>query len=141
MSTYSQHYQTYQEQPLFIDPHAFVYGQYDSRRSKTPTDSLINHTGLSPGPLATPPPVSRGLPQQPELPQDQPPEYMQWEIDSSSTSPTSVRTPEGSSFEGDMIDYTPNYHHNGNTMSSHGSHHSIPGVDSGMLFSDQGLSS
>jgi len=139
MSTYSQHYQTYQDQPLFIDPHAFVYGQYDSRRSKTPTDSLINHTGLSPGPLATPPPVSRGLPQQPELPQDQPPEYMQWEIDSSSTSPTSVRTPEGSSFEGDMIDYTPNYHHNGNTMSSHGSHHSIPGVDSGMLFSDQAV--
>jgi hypothetical protein len=141
MSAYSQHYQHYQEQPAFINPHAFFYNaQYDNQRSKTPTDSLINHTGHSPGgPLATPPLASRNLSQHLELPQDQLPEYMQCEDDSSSTSPTSVRTPDGSSFEGEMIDFSPNYHQNGNTMSTQSSYHSLPAVDSSMLLSDQGL--
>jgi hypothetical protein len=141
MSTYSQHYHHYEEQPLFADPHAFVYGQYDARRSKTPTDSLINHTGLSPGPLSTPP-LSRIQSQQPELPRDQPPEQLLWDNGSSSDSPTSVRTPDGSeSFEVEMLDSDaiPNYyHHNVNTMSTQGSHNAIPAMDSSMLFTAQG---
>jgi hypothetical protein len=141
MSTYSQHYHHYQEQPLFIDPHAFVYGQYDTRRSKTPTDSLLNHTGLSPGPLSTPP-LSRNQSRQPELPQDQPPEQLLWDNGSSSNSPTSVRTPDGSeSFEVEMLDSDPipnYYHHNGNNMSTQSSHSAIPAMDSSMLFTAQG---
>jgi hypothetical protein len=142
MSTFSQHYYHYQEQPLFIDPHAFVYGgQYDTRRSKTPTDSLLNHTGLSPGPLSTPP-LSRNQSQQPELPRDQPPEQLLWDNGSSSNSPTSVRTPDGSeSFEVEMLDSDtiPNYyHHNGNSMSTQSPHSAIPAMDSSMLFTAQG---
>ncbi|KNG49179.1 fungal zn binuclear cluster domain containing protein [Stemphylium lycopersici] len=141
MSTYSQHYHPFQEQPLFIDPHAFVYGgHYDGRqRSKTPTDSLINHSGLSPGPLTTTPPVSRGPSQQRELPQD--PEHMLWDNGSSSNSPTSVRTPDGESFEVEMLDsesMRSYYHHNGNNMSSQASHNAMPPMDSSMMFTDQG---
>ncbi|KAF1838316.1 hypothetical protein BDW02DRAFT_14199 [Decorospora gaudefroyi] len=146
MSTYSQHYQ-YQEQPLFIDPHAFFSAQHDSRRSKTPTDSLINHTGLSPGPLTTPPLMSRNHSQQPELPRDQPPEHILWENGSSSNSPTSVRTPDGESSEVDMLDSDYYYNHIASTMSTQSAHNAIPAMDSSMLFtahgtlSDQGSSS
>ena len=84
-----------QEQPLVNDPHTFVYGQHNARRSKTPTGSLINHTGLSPVPLTTSQP--------PELSREQVPEYML--SDSSlSNSPTSVRTPDDDSFEVEMLD-------------------------------------
>jgi hypothetical protein len=151
MSMYQeQHYHAFSEQPLFVDPHAFVYGgQYDARqRSKTPTDSLLNHTGLSPGPLATPPPLSRGPSQQPELLQD--PEHMLWDNGSSSTSPTSVRTPDGESFEVEMLDSESMrnyYHQTGNNVASHTPHNALPAMDSNMLFtahgtfSDQGMSS
>lgn len=141
MAAYAQHYHQYSEQPLFVDPHAFVYGgQYDARqRSKTPTDSLLNHTGLSPGPLTTPPPLSRGPSQHAELAQD--PEHMLWDNGSSSTSPTSVRTPDGESFEVEMLDSDSMrnyYHHNGNTMSAQASHNALPTMDSSMLFTAQG---
>lgn len=141
MSAYSQHY-AYSEQPLFVDPHAFVYGgQYDARqRSKTPTDSLVNHTGLSPGPLTTTPPLSRGPSQQPELLQD--PEHMLWDNGSSSTSPTSVRTPDGDSFEVEMLDSESMrnyYHQNGNTMPAQTTpNNGLPAMDSSMVFTAQG---
>jgi hypothetical protein len=140
MSAYSQHY-AYSEQPLFVDPHAFVYGgQYDARqRSKTPTDSLVNHTGLSPGPLTTTPPLSRGPSQQPELLQD--PEHMLWDNGSSSTSPTSVRTPDGDSFEVEMLDSESMrnyYHQNGNTMPAQTTPNRLPTMDSSMMFTAQG---
>ncbi|EUC35454.1 hypothetical protein COCCADRAFT_24635 [Bipolaris zeicola 26-R-13] len=141
MSTYSQQYHTYPDQALFVDPHAFVFGgQYDARqRSKTPTDSLVNHTGHSPGPLATPPPLSRGPSQQPELLQD--PEHMLWDNGSSSTSPTSVRTPDGDSFEVEMLDSDSMrnyYHQNGNTVASQTSPTGLPTMDSSMLFTAHG---
>ena len=141
MSTFSQHYQHFQEQPLFIDPHTFAYGQHDTRRSKTPTDSLINHTGLSPGPLTTTPPLSRNPSQPPEPSRDQLPDQMLWDNGSLSNSPTSVRTPDGDSFEVEMLDTESIrnfYHQNGNTMSTQGSHNAIPAVDSSMFFTAQG---
>ncbi|CAO2648964.1 Nn.00g099130.m01.CDS01 [Neocucurbitaria sp. VM-36] len=141
MSTFSQHYQHFHEQPLFIDPHTFVYSQHDTRRSKTPTDSLINHTGLSPGPLTTTPPLSRNPSQPPEPSRDQLPDQMLWDNGSLSNSPTSVRTPDGESFEVEMLDSESIrnfYHQNGNTMSTQGSHNAIPAVDSSMFFTAQG---
>ncbi|EDU45461.1 hypothetical protein PTRG_02938 [Pyrenophora tritici-repentis Pt-1C-BFP] len=141
MATYTQHYQSYPEQPLFIDPHAFFYAaQYDNRRSKTPTDSLVNHSGLSPGPLATPPPQSRRQSQQPDPSLDQIPEHMLWDNSSSSTSPTSVRTPDGESFEVDMLDSDSirNYYNHGNTMTTQSPHNAMPTMDSSMLFTAQG---
>ncbi|KAF2134334.1 hypothetical protein P153DRAFT_110128 [Dothidotthia symphoricarpi CBS 119687] len=139
MSTFSQQYQ-FQEQPQFFDPRAFGYGQYDVLRPKTPTDSLLNHTGLSPGPLFTTPPLSRNPSQQPELPQDQLPEHMFWEDHGSlSNSPTSVRTPDPDSFEVEMLDSTlRSYYQSGNTMSTQAPQDAIPVMDTGMFLTPQG---
>ncbi|KAH7391836.1 hypothetical protein BKA66DRAFT_413171 [Pyrenochaeta sp. MPI-SDFR-AT-0127] len=142
MSTYSQHYHQFQEQPLFIDPHAFDYGHYDPRRSKTPTDSLINHTGRSPGALTTTPPLSRNPSQPPEPSRDQFPEQMLWDNGSASNSPSSVRTPDGESFEVEMLDSESMrnfYNQNGNTMSTQTTHNTIPAMDSTMFFTDQAM--
>jgi hypothetical protein len=139
MATYQYH--QYQEPPFFVDPNAFVYSQYGPRRSKTPTDSLINHSGLSPGPLTTTPPLSRNPSHPPELPRDQPPEHLLWDNGSASNSPTSVKTPDGESFEVDMLDSDSMrafYHHNVNTMSSQTSHNAIAAMDSNMFFSPHG---
>lgn len=137
MSTYSQHYHQFQEQPLYIDPHAFAYSHYDPRRSKTPTDSLINHTGHSPGALTTTPPLSRNPSQPPEPPRDQILEQMLWDNGTPSNSPSSIRTPDGETFEVEMLDsesMSNFYHQDGNTMSTQSAHDAIPALDSTMFF-------
>ncbi|KAF2474542.1 uncharacterized protein BDR25DRAFT_109641 [Lindgomyces ingoldianus] len=101
MTTYC--YYPYQEQPQVVwQPNTFGYLHYDRQRSKTPT-SLINHTGLSPGPLSTPP-QSRN----PSQPPEQAPDQMIWDdaSGSPSNSPTSVNTPDLDSFEVEMLDAT-----------------------------------
>tara|TARA_R110002003_G_scaffold97_12_gene7830 strand:+ start:7752 stop:9746 length:1995 start_codon:yes stop_codon:yes gene_type:complete len=140
MSTFSQQYQHFQQQPLFLDPHAFAFGHYDTGREKTPTDSLINHTGLSPIPLTTTPPLSRNPSRPPEPPRDQPPDHMHWDNGSLSNSPTSVKTPDGESFEVEMLDSDVRnfYHHNGLDMSTQVSHNAIPAVDTTMFLTPQG---
>ncbi|KAF2033851.1 hypothetical protein EK21DRAFT_57779 [Setomelanomma holmii] len=139
MSTFSQQYQHFQ-QPLFVDPHTFAFGHYDTGREKTPTDSLINHTGHSPIPLTTTPPLSHNPSRPPELPRDQPPDHMFWDNGSLSDSPTSVRTPDGESFEIEMLDSDVRsfYHQNGVDMSTQVSHNAIPAIDQSMFLTPQG---
>lgn len=104
---YYQTYPQYQEQPqVFIASDAYGYGQPtgNAQRSKTPA-SLINHTGHSPGPLSTPPPLSRNASQGPEqLPAHA--EQMVYDdaFGNYSDSPTSVRTPDDNNFEVEMLD-------------------------------------
>ncbi len=141
MSTFSHHYRPYQDHQLFIDPHAFTFNQYDAPRSKTPTDSLINHSGLSPGPLTTTPTSSRNHSQPPDPPRDHPPDQLLWDSGSLSNSPTSVRTPDCDSFEIDMLDSESMrnfYHQTENTMSTQSPHSAIPALDSSMFFSTHG---
>jgi hypothetical protein len=138
MSMFEEPYRHYQ-QPLYVDPHTFAIGQYDTRREKTPTDSLINHSGLSPGPLTATPPLSRNTSRPPELPRDQPPDHMLWDDGSLSNSPTSVRTPNDESFEVEMLDSeVRTYYQNGVDMSTQGAHHGMPATDQNMLFTPQG---
>ncbi|KAH7077368.1 hypothetical protein FB567DRAFT_535115 [Paraphoma chrysanthemicola] len=142
MSTFSQQYQHFQ-QPPFFDPYTFASGHYDTGREKTPTDSLINHTGHSPIPLITTPPLSRNASRPPEPPRDQPPEHLLWDNVSPSDSPTSVRTPDGESFEVEMLDADVRnfYHHNGMNMSTQVSHNAIPAEDTSMFFSNHAIDS
>jgi len=140
MSTFSQQYH-FQEQPIFIDPHAFSLGHYDPGRHKTPTDSLINHTGLSPTPLTTTPPLSRNPSRPPEPLRDHPPDHLLWDNGSLSNSPTSVRTPDGDSFEVEMLDSESIrnfYHQNGANMSTQASHNAVPAVDATMFYTPNG---
>jgi hypothetical protein len=140
MSTFSQQYH-FQDQPIFIEPHAFSLGHYDPGRHKTPTDSLINHTGLSPTPLTTTPPLSRNPSRPPEPLRDHTPDHLLWDNGSLSNSPTSVRTPDGDSFEVEMLDSESIrnfYHHNGANMATQASHHAVPAVDSSMFFTPNG---
>ncbi|KAH8731520.1 hypothetical protein GQ44DRAFT_767385 [Phaeosphaeriaceae sp. PMI808] len=140
MSTFQQQYQHFQ-QPLFVDPHTFTFGHYDARREKTPTDSLINHSGHSPIPLTTTPPISRNPSRPPEPLRDQPPDHMLWDNGSLSNSPTSVRTPNDESFEVEMLDSESIrnfYHQNGASMSTQVSHNGIPAVAPGMFLTPQG---
>jgi hypothetical protein len=147
MSTFSQQYH-FQEQPLFVDQHAFTFGHYDPGRHKTPTDSLINHTGLSPIPLTTTPPLSHNPSRPPEPPRDHPPDHLLWDNGSLSNSSTSVGTPDGESFEVDMLDSESmrNFYHQNGVMPTQVSHNAVPAVDSSMFFtpngtiSDQGMS-
>lgn len=144
MSTFSQPFQHYQDQTLFIDPNEYASfdGQYDFQRSKTPTESLVNHTGLSPGPLTTSPPLSRNTSQPPESVHGQePPEQMLWDNGSLSDSSTSVRTPDGELFEVEMLDNSDVrnfYHQDGNPMSTQSTHQAIPAMDSSMFYNAQG---
>lgn len=149
MSTFPPQY-PYQPQQLFFEQQSlFELAQNVAGRSKTPTDSLVNHTGLSPGgyspgPLiTTPPPLSRNPSQQPVPSQEQIPEQSFWDNASFSNSPTSVRTPDNDSFEVEMLDSDMRtfYHQDTTTMSTQASHNTIPAVDSTMYFSDQGMCS
>ncbi|KAH7401763.1 hypothetical protein DE146DRAFT_440794 [Phaeosphaeria sp. MPI-PUGE-AT-0046c] len=132
-----QPYQHFTHQ-LFVDPNAYSLGQYDTGRDKTPTDSLINHTGLSPIPLTATPPYSRHASRQPEPSQEQLFDHMSWDDGSSSNSPTSVKTPDGESFDADMLD--PDQHDiysEAMTMSTQVSHNVIPAVDQNIMFTSQ----
>ena len=145
MSTFPPQY-PYQPQQFFYEQSVFEPAHNGVRRSKTPTDSLINHTGLSPGgyspgPLiTTPPPLSRNPSQQPVPLQEQLPEQSFWDNGSFSNSPTSVRTPDNDSFEVEMLDSDMGrfYQQDTNIMSTQSSHNDILAVDSTMYFSDQG---
>ncbi|KAF2624348.1 hypothetical protein BU25DRAFT_461211 [Macroventuria anomochaeta] len=144
MSTFPPQYQYQSQQFLYEQP--FELAQNVARRSKTPTDSLINHTGLSPGghspgPLiTTPPPLSRNPSQQPVPLQEQLPEQSFWDNGSFSNSPTSVRTPDNDSFEVEMLDSDiGRFYQDTNIMSTQSSHNNVPAVDSTMFFSDQAL--
>ncbi|PSN60514.1 hypothetical protein BS50DRAFT_506112 [Corynespora cassiicola Philippines] len=143
MTTYTPPQYFFQEQQpqLFISSDTLGYGQYDPQRSKTPT-SLINHTGLSPGgpspgPLSTPPPLSRTD----SLPPDQP-EHMLYDdqANSLSNSPTSVRTPDNENLE-DMLDndsmrnYYPQNPHV--AMSTQATHNPVPTMALNMYPSSQ----
>jgi hypothetical protein len=141
MSMFDEQYQYFQPQSLLFDPHAFAINQHDSGREKTPTDSLLNHSGLSPIPLTATPPLSRNPSRPPGLPRDQPaPDHMLWEDGSLSNSPTSVRTPDGDSFEVEMLDSDVRafYQQNGVGMSTQVSHNTIPAVNTNMFFTPQG---
>jgi hypothetical protein len=140
MSSFHQPYQHFQQPPLFDDPHTFAFSHYATGREKTPTDSLINHSGHSPIPLTTTPPLSRNTSRPPEPPRDQPPDHMLWDNGSLSNSPTSVRTPDGESFEVDMLDsdVLNFYNQNGVSMSTQVTHNAIPAMDSNMLITSEG---
>lgn len=142
MSTFQQPYLHFQQPQLFADAHTFAFGHYDAGREKTPTDSLINHTGLSPIPLTATPPLSRNPSRPPEPLRDQPPDHMVCDYGSLSNSPQSVKTPDGESFEVEMLDSDSIrnfYHQSGVDMSTQVSHNVVPAVDSSMLLSDQGI--
>lgn len=144
MSTFSQSFHHYQDPSPYINPNEFASfdGQYDFQRPKTPTESLVNHSGHSPCPLTTSPPLSRNVSQPPESAHEQqPPEQMLWDNGSFSDSPTSVRTPDGDSFEVEMLDNSDVrdfYHQDGMTMSTQSPHHAIPAIDSSMFYNSQG---
>jgi hypothetical protein len=139
MSTFHEQWQHFPQQQLYVDPHAFAIAQYGVPREKTPTESLINHSGHSPIPLTATPPLSRNPSRPPEPPRDQP-DQMLWDDGSMSNSPTSVRTPDGESFEVEMLDTDMRnyYQQNGMAMSSQESHNAIPAMDSSMIFTSQG---
>jgi hypothetical protein len=142
MAAYPPFYQ--HAQPHFFNQLAFDAAQPDFQRPKTPTDSIINHSGLSPHALFTTPPISRHSSQPPELPQDQPPDYMHWDHASLSNSPTSVRTPDQDSFEVELdpSEAMYNYYH-GNSISTQGSQNPGPVTDMFLaphdIISDQGM--
>jgi hypothetical protein len=149
MATYSQYYQ-YPEQPqLLSTANVFQYGQLDSHRPKTP-NSMINHSGFSPGPLSTPP-MSRNTSQPPEQLPEQHPDHMPWDdvIGSTSNSPTSIRTPDNDAFDFEMLEAPEDMRNfyeaqnaamaqNAAIMTAHVSHQAHPALDSNMLFTDQG---
>ncbi|KAL5122022.1 hypothetical protein ACEQ8H_000238 [Pleosporales sp. CAS-2024a] len=104
MSMFDEQFQYFQQQPLYYGQPTFAFDHH-AAGPKTPTDSLLNHTGLSPAPLTATPPLSRTSSRPPELPRDQPvPDQILWDDGSLSNSPTSVRTPDGESFEVEMLD-------------------------------------
>lgn len=146
MSTFPPQY-PYQPQQFFYEPHALGLAHDDSQRSKTPTDSLQNHTGASPGsyspgPLfTTSPSLSRHPSQQPIPSQEQLPDQTYWDNGSISNSPTSVKTPDNDSFEVEMLDSEIGrfYHQDTNIMSTQSSHNNIPAVDSNMFYSSQNV--
>jgi hypothetical protein len=80
--------------------------------------------------------------QQSELPLDQLFEQLLCDNGSSSNSPTSVKTPDGSeSSEVEMLnsDSIPNYYpHNGDNISNHNFENAIPAMNSNMMFTAQG---
>jgi hypothetical protein len=138
MSTFEEPYHQYFSQQLYVDPNAFTLANYDAGGNKTPTDSLINHTGLSPVPLTATPPHSRHASRPPEPPRDQLPDHMLWDDGSLSNSPTSVKTPDGESFEVEMLDSdVRNFYSEGMNMSTQVSHNAIPAVDQSMIFTSQ----
>lgn len=148
MSTFEEPYQQFFSQQLYVDPNVYPLGHYEPGRDKTPTDSLINHTGLSPIPLTATPPHSRHASRPPEPSGEQLPDHMLWDDGSLSDSPTSVRTPDGESFEVEMHDSDiGNFYSEGMNMSTQSSHNAIPAVDQSMMltsqntFSDHSMSS
>ncbi|KAF2854828.1 hypothetical protein T440DRAFT_387250 [Plenodomus tracheiphilus IPT5] len=137
-----QLYPQQHEPLLFQNLNAFPHGQYGFPRSKTPTESLVNHTGYSPGPLITTPPVSRNPSQPPEPPQDQNPlsEQLICDNGSYSNSPTSVMTPDPESMEVEMLDGPQMfYQHNDQIMSTQAAHSAVPAMDTSMFISGQGV--
>ncbi|KAH6629821.1 hypothetical protein C7974DRAFT_395298 [Boeremia exigua] len=136
----------YPYQPQFLyEQSVFQSSHNGARRSKTPSESLIGHTGYSspggysPGPLiTTPPPLSRNPSQQPVPPQEQLPDQSFWDNGSFSNSPTSVRTPDNESFEVEMLDSDIGrfYQQDASIMTTQSPHNNIPAVDSNMFFND-----
>ncbi|KAF2280899.1 uncharacterized protein EI97DRAFT_12568 [Westerdykella ornata] len=99
-SSFGHYYYPDHGQQLLLSTDHLAYGTEDGQRSKTPS-SMINHPRYSPGPLSTPP-HSRGNSHPPE----QGPEQMLYDDASGSqsdSSPTSVPTPNESTFE-EMLD-------------------------------------
>jgi hypothetical protein len=139
MSTFQEQWQQFPQPQLYVDPHAFAFNPYGIGREKTPTDSLINHPRFSPGPLTATPPASRNPSQPPEAFRDQP-DQMLWDDGSISNSPTSVRTPDGESFEIEMLDTGVRnyYQQNGMEMSNQEVHNAVPAVDQNMIFTSNG---
>lgn len=136
MSTYEEPYQYFSQQ-LFVDQNTYL-ANYDVGGNKTPTDSLINHTGLSPIPLTATPPHSRHASRPPEPSRDHIPDHMLWDDGSLSNSPTSVKTPDGESFEVEMLDSdVRNFYSEGMNMSTQVSHNAIPAVDHSMMLTSQ----
>lgn len=140
MSTYyGQQFPHFLPQQAFdLGSHTFSF-EHHGARSKTPTDSLVNHTGLSPGPLTTPP-HSRHVSQPPEASYEQNYEHMLCDNGSLSTSPTSIRTPDGEYSEVDMRE--PDLHffqqHNMNPIATQGPNSTILANDQDMFLSNQG---
>jgi hypothetical protein len=141
---YHHIYPQYQEQPqVYIAANPYGYGQPtgNAQRSKTPA-SLINHTGHSPGPLSTPPPPSRNASQGPEpLPEHA--EQMVYDdpFGNCSDSPTSVRTPDDTNFEVDMLDSQSMrdfYHTQNGAMTTQVSQSGLPALETNMFLSVQG---
>ena len=138
-SSYGNYYQHVDQGQLFVASNSFDYDQYDDQGPKTPV-SLVNHSGLSPGPLSTPP-RSRN----PSQPPEQAPEQMIWDDTngSPSNSPTSVRTPDNDSFEAEMLD-APGHmrdfyqNQNGGLLPNQAAHEPAPrALNSYQVFSDQ----
>ena len=137
MTTFSNYYQP----EVLLPPNLFEY-HYDDQRSKTPT-SLINHTGLSPGPLSTPP-LSRNASQGPEALPDQPPDQMVYDdaYGSLSNSPTSVQTPDNESFEVDMLDPSMREFYqsqNGPMLTTQVAQGGIPAMEPGLFLTEQSM--
>lgn len=140
--SHSSYYQYQNQQEVFVAPNnVFGYVQYDPRRSKSPS-SLINHSGRSPGPLNTPP-LNRNDPRGPEPPPDHAPEHMVYDesFGSLSNSPTSVRTPEDTSFEVEMLDLPMRdlYRDQNGAMSSQVSQGTISPINTTMFLNSDGL--
>lgn len=139
MSNFSHQYQYQEQQQIFVDPDTY----FMFHGSKTPTESLVNHTGLSPGPLTTPPPSSRNPSQPPEPVHDHlhQPDYMLYDNGSPSNSPTSVRTPDNDSFEVEMLDSEMRtFYQNGGAMSTQGASNGLQAMDSSMFFNQNFIS-
>ncbi|CBX97109.1 hypothetical protein LEMA_P102400.1 [Plenodomus lingam JN3] len=137
MATFQQYPQQH-ELPLFQNLHTFPLDQYGFPRSKTPTESLVNHTGYSPGPLITTPPISRNPSQPPEPSQDYTSEPLPWDNGSFSNSPTSVMTPDPESMEVEMIDSSQFFYpHHAQNMSTQATHGAVSAMDTNMFISGQ----
>ena len=67
---------------------------------------------------------------------------MLWDNGSLSNSPTSVRTPDGESFEVEMLDSESIrnfYHQNAVNMSTQVSHNTVPAMDTSTFLTPQGM--
>ncbi|KAF2710405.1 hypothetical protein K504DRAFT_476371 [Pleomassaria siparia CBS 279.74] len=150
MATYTPYNQYHDQQQVLLPSNMFDYNQqYYPQSPKTPTSSsLINHPGLSPGPLSTPP-RSRNPSQPPDQLSEQAFEPMAWDDGSGSlsNSPTSVRTPDNETFDCDMLDESHSmrdfYQNQSRNPAMYNTTHVVqqahPAMGTTMLFTDQGI--
>jgi hypothetical protein len=141
MAYYPTSFQQFHEQPQVLIASGYGQPTGNAQRSKTPA-SLINHSGHSPGPLSTPPPLSRNASQGPEqLPEHA--EQMVYDdaFGNYSDSPTSVRTPDDSNFEVDMLDSQSMrdfYHTQNEGMTTQVSESALPALETNMFLTGPG---